>query len=77
MYVPEIKKQLLNDVKDFLNRCRELHDNTIGDALCDLVKDRPPETDLGLEDSVSQVASCQGAMSTKSIRCSSSNSGSI
>ena len=38
----------------------------MGDALCDLVKDRPSETELGPEDSVSQVASCQGAMSTTS-----------
>ena len=38
----------------------------MGDALCDLVKDRLSETELGPEDSVSQVASCQGAMSTTS-----------
>ena len=30
------------------------------------LKDCPPETDLGPEDSVSQVASCQGALSTTS-----------
>ena len=32
------------------------------------LKDCPIETDLGPEDSVSQVASCQGAMSTRSSR---------
>ena len=36
------------------------------DALCDPLKDCPPETELGPENSVSQVVSCQGAMSTTS-----------
>ena len=38
----------------------------MGDALCDPVKDGPLETDLIPEDSVSQVTSCQDAMSTTS-----------
>ena len=38
----------------------------MSDALCDPFKSCPPETDLGLEDSVSRVASCQGALSTTS-----------
>ena len=37
-------------------------------ALCNPFQDCPPKTDLGPEDSVSQVASCQGAMSTTSSR---------
>ena len=57
------KTQLLNNVEDLLDRCRELHDNTMGDALSDPVKDRPFETELKPKDSVPQVASCQGAMS--------------
>ena len=38
----------------------------MSDALCDPVEDCPPETDLGPEDSVSHIASCQGAMTTTS-----------
>ena len=38
----------------------------MSDALCNPFKDCPPETDLGLEDSVSQVASCQGTLSMTS-----------
>ena len=38
----------------------------LSDALCDPLKDCPIETDLRPEDSVSQVASCQGALSTTS-----------
>ena len=61
------KAQLLSDVEDLLNRCLRLHDGgTTSDALRDPFKDCPPETDLGPEDSVSQVASCQSALSTTS-----------
>ena len=63
---PEVKTQLLDDVEDLLSRCRKLHDNTKSDALCDPIKNCPFETELGPEDSVSPVASCQGAMSTTS-----------
>ena len=63
---PEIKAQLLSDVEDLFNRCLQSHDNTMSDALCDPYKDCPPETDLGPEENVFQVASCQGAISTTS-----------
>ena len=65
---PEIKEQLLSDVEDLFDRCLQLYDNTTSNALCDPLKDCPPETDLGREDSVSQVASCQGAISTTSCK---------
>ena len=61
-----IKAQLLSDVEDLFNRCLKLHDGTMSDALRDPFKDCPPETDLGLKDSVSQVACCQGALITTS-----------
>ena len=38
----------------------------MSNVLRDPFKVCPPETDLGPEDSVSQVASCQGALSTTS-----------
>ena len=38
----------------------------MSDALCDSVEDCPHETDLGPEDSVSHIASCQGVMTTTS-----------
>ena len=62
----EIKAQLLSDVDDLFNPCLQLHDGTMSDALRDPFKGCPPETDLDPEDSVSQVASCQGAMSATS-----------
>ena len=62
----EIKAQLFSGVEDLFNPCMELQNNIMSDALCDPFKDCPPETDLGLEDSVSQVASCQGTLSTTS-----------
>ena len=40
----------------------------MGDALCNPIKDSPCETELGPEDSVSQVASCHGIMSTTSTK---------
>ena len=60
----EIKAQLLNDVKDPFNRRRGVDDITMGDALCGPVRDCPPKTDLVPEDDVSQILSCQEAMST-------------
>ena len=62
---PEVMALLLNNQEDLLSRCRELH-NSMGDAMRDPFKDSPSETDLSPEDSVSQVASCLGAMSTTS-----------
>ena len=53
-------------MKDLLNRVLRTDDNTIGDVQWDPCKDCPPETDLDQEDSVSQIASCQGTMSTTS-----------
>ena len=53
-------------MEDLFDRCLQSHNNTTSDALCNPFKDCLPETDLFPEDSVSQVASCQGAMSTTS-----------
>ena len=62
---PEIKAQLFSEVEDLYNQCLQSHNNT-SDALCDPFKSCPPETHLGTEDSVSQVASCQGTLNTTS-----------
>ena len=45
-----------------------MHDTNMSDALCVPFKDCPPETDLGSEDSVSQFAGCQSAMSATSTK---------
>ena len=52
-----LKRNYLLICEDLFNRCLQSHDDTMSDELCDPLKDCPPETDLGLEDSVSQVAS--------------------
>ena len=62
---PEIKAQL-SKVQDLFNRCQQSHDNTLSDALCDPLKNCPPETDMGPKNSVFQIARCPGAMSTTS-----------
>ena len=63
------KAQLLSDVEDLFSRCLQLHDSTMSDALCNRFKDCPPETDLGLEENVSQIASCQGSMKQVYLNC--------
>ena len=62
----EIKAQLFSGVEDLFNWCMQSQNNIVSDALCNPFKDCPPETDLGLENSVSQVASCQGTLSSTS-----------
>ena len=62
----EIKAQLLSDMEDLFDRCLQSHNDTMSDPLCNPLKDCPIETDLDPEDSVSQVASCQGALRTTS-----------
>ena len=52
---PEINSQLLSDEEDLFNRCLQLHYGTMSDELCDSLRDCSIETNLGPEDSVSQV----------------------
>ena len=54
--------QLLSEVEDLFSRCLQLHDSTMSDVLCDRFRNFPPEIDLGAEDRVSQIASCQDAI---------------
>ena len=63
---PEINVQLHSDMEDLFNGSLQLHDGTVSDALRDPFKDCPPETGLGPENRISQVASCQGALSSTS-----------
>ena len=53
-------------MEDLLKRCRRLHNSTINNAPSDPVKGCQSETELGPQDSISQIVSCQDAASTTS-----------
>ena len=52
---PGDKSVPISDVENQFNRWRGLQDITIGDTLCNPVKDCPAEADVSSNDSIAQV----------------------